>query len=356
MHSTIYIRNVLVTVTFLALAALHLGADVVVLRNDESLSGAFSRVRDNTLVFRTSLQGQMMTPMDTVRSISADATLYIEMLDGRVYYGRLGVKEGAQHIFPLDGGAPVAIDASAIEKTLPIPTTPTTTPGASEREWDVSFGPGLQWRSDSATPVEPTARLDISGQGDVWRFEGSAVVERADPNDFPAYLRAAGELQRDLGERTRPFVGAGVERDLDRFLELRQRLGVGLYHDLYVGERSSVTGFAGVDAEYERGRRPGRRPFAGERARSRHDLNLRLGLRYYHLFANRHSLSESLTLFPAITNAGTLRARAETVYAMPVTDRLQLRFDLIVDYESDPLFGGMNRWSATVGAGVNMAF
>ncbi len=350
-----HITMVLGALATLTLVALPLWADVVVLQNGESLSGTFSRIRDNTLVFRTSLQGQMMTPMRDVQTLSTEAMLYIEMKDGQVHYGRLGTVEGAQHVFPIGGGAPVAIDAAAIVRTLPIPASGATTDDDGT-DWEIAIGPGVQWRSDGDAPVEPVLRLDITGRGARWRVEGDAVVERADPDDFPAYLRAESTLFSDTDALLSPYVSAGIERDLDRSLELRHQLGVGLYRELYAGATSSITGRAGVDVEYERRSAPRHRAFQRDSRQSTHDLNLRLGLRYYRLFARHHTLSESLTLFPALTDPGAFRARSETVYALPITDRLRLRFDVTVDYESDPLFGGMSRWNASVGAGVNVVF
>ncbi|HDP34621.1 MAG TPA: DUF481 domain-containing protein [Candidatus Hydrogenedentes bacterium] len=358
MKTTCYIRILIAVMLANVSAALPVCADVVVLQNGESLSGAFSRVRESTLIFRTSLEGQMMTPMAEVRSISANATLYITMNDGKVYYGRLGVSDGAQHVFPLDGGPAVPIDATAIHETLPIPTPPAPDAEAMTRGWEISAGPGLQWRSDSAVPVEPTVRLDITGQGKDGRFEGAAIVERADPGDFPAYLRAQGEFFGRTDGATRPFAGVGFERDLDRALELRPHLALGLYQQLYTDKDSFLGGMAALGLEYERERErdEGREPVAGGRSDSDYNVQLRLGLRYYRLFAKRHSLSESLTLLPSLLQANEFRARSETAYIMPITDKLRLRLNLVIDYENNPFSSKINRWNATVGAGVNLDF
>lgn len=96
-------------------------SDLVVLENGESLSGALVRVRDNTLVFRTSLGGQMMSPMTNVKSLVIDGPLYIRMVDGQVFYGTLTVKEGAPVVLPLDGTPAVPISLENIQETLAIP-------------------------------------------------------------------------------------------------------------------------------------------------------------------------------------------------------------------------------------------
>jgi len=354
MHTTTHIRAFSVTLVLFALAALPLCADMVVLQNGESLSGTFSRIRENTLIFRTSLQGQMMTPMSEVRTLSADKTLYITMSDGQVYYGRLGVVDDVQQVFPLNGDAPVPIEVTAIQETLPIPTTSASAGKGAGKSWDLSAGTGLQWRSDSAAPVEPIVRLDATGRSENWRLDANAQVERADADDFPAYLRAQGELFGNSEGKTNPYASAEIERDLDRSLELRQNLALGLYHTLYTTENSSTGALAALDLEYER--EAEQIPERVRDAHSEYDLNLRLGLRYYRLFAGGRSLSESLIILPSLTADGGFRARAKTAYVMPLTDKLHLRLDLTIGYDNNPLTSDVDRWNATVGAGVNVDF
>lgn len=322
-------------------------ADVVVLESGESLSGTFSRIRENTLIFRTTLAGQMMTPMPEVRTLSVDAVLYIAMTDGQVHYGRLGVANKAQVVHPLDGGAPITIDAKAIQETLPIPTSPTPDPEASR--WELSVTPGAQWRSDRDAAVEPSLRIEAAGRDDRWSFESGVLFERADPDDFPAFIRGDAVVTRETGDRVRPFLDVGLERDMDRKLALRHHVALGLSYAIHVDAGRQLDAMAGLMAERERRR-------SARETRREDALRIRLGLRYYHLFSQRHTLSESLMLYPAIAGGGDFRARSETAYTMALTDRLRLRLELVLDYERDPGVGGVDRWNAAIGAGVNMLF
>ena len=349
MRKISHINTACIALVILGGYAVCCAADVVVLESGESLSGTFSRVRENTLVFRTSLDGQMMTSMQDVRSLSVEAALYIAMTDGQVYYGRLGILDKAQVVHPIDGGAPVTIDARAIQETLPIPSSTTPAPEAALPRWELNVTPGAQWRSDRDAPVEPSLRFEAMGRDDAWSFEGGAWLERSDPDDFPAFFRADGTMTLESGERTRPFASIGVERDLDRSLKLRQHLSLGLFQEMYKSDAQKLDAAVGLALEQDR-----RRAFHGV---SREDaLRLRLGLRYYHLFAGRHSLGESLLFYPVVAGAGDFRARSETTYTMALTDKLRLRFDLVLDYEHDPGASGVDRWSATIGAGLNMMF
>ena len=339
----------------LALGTTVASGDVVTLESGESLSGTFSRIRQNTLIFRTSLEGQMMTPMGSVKTLSVDTPLYIGMTDGRVFYGRLAAKEGEQFLVPLDGGEPVPIHLEDINETLPIPTPPAGAAVASGEEgWRLGVTPGAQWRSDGRG-VEPVLRFDAAGRMEDWIVSGDAVVERSDPDRFPAYLRAQGELFYDTGGETLPFVGMEFERDMDRALRRRSTLSLGLYHTLTAESTNALALLAALGAEQERRRTEGAL-LAGERYRSETAAGLRLGLRFYHLFTRGHALSETLTFFADFASLGDFRARSETAYLLPIGNRLQLRVDLNIDYESRSYWRGVDRWSTTVGAGIKMDF
>ncbi len=316
--------------------------DVVVLDNGESLSGTFSRVRENTLVFRTSLQGQMMTPMSRVRSLSVAGNWYVALRDGQVFYGRLGVVDGRQALFPLDGGPAIPLDVSAIQETLLIPAS---SPGASDNETlALDAGLGARLRMDRSLNMSPTTRLDRSGRLKSWTFTGNAVVERVLRNDIPSAFDADTEWMPDnLGAH--PFWAYEIERDTTRSLNLRGQLTLGLYRDLYAGGAGMLLGGAGLALDQERA--------ATQRDNDRYN---QLKLRYFGLFAQRRALSESLLFYPAIVHIGELRARSEIVYALPITDQLKLRLDLVMDYESDPVFGGLNRWKGAMGLGIEVAF
>lgn len=351
MYKTCHIYAVFFVLTLFTLAAASVCADVVVLQNGESLSGTFSRIRENTLIFRTSMQGQLMTPMSEVRALSTDKTLCITLTDGQVLYGRLAIVDEVQQLFPLNGEAPIQLAAAAIQETLPIPTPPAAAGNTGLEGLNISGSAGVQWRSGSTTAVEPTIRLDAQGGSETWRFDAGTTTERAEPENFPAYLRAQAELFGNRTGKTSPYMGMETERDLDRALELRQHLALGLYQSLYGTNTAALGALAGIDLGYEqeesRQQAISRTGFA---------LNLRLGLRYYQLFARQHSLSTALMLLPSLTEHGGFRARSETAYSLPMADRLQLRLELIIGYDNDPLTSDIDRWSATIGAGLNLAF
>lgn len=329
--------------------------DIVVLESGESLSGTFSRIRESMLIFRTSLQGQMMTPLGNVKSLSVESPLYVGMSDGQVYYGRLAARGSDQVIQPLDGGPPVPVKVADIKETLPIPTPPSGEAAPEKEKWKLEVAPGVQWRSEGSAPAEPVLRLDASGGVDNWDVRGEAVIERSDPDRFPAYLRGRGAaLYVGYGD-TLPFIGLDFDRNLDRALSSRTALNLGLYQALTAESTRSLSLMAALSADHQQ-RRDEQRFLAGGRLVQETAFGLRLGLRFFRLFTNGTSLGGSLTFFTGLAASDEFRAQSETLLVLPVGNRLHLRFDVNVDYESTSYFDGSDPWSATVGAGIHMTF
>ncbi|NQV04556.1 MAG: DUF481 domain-containing protein, partial [Candidatus Omnitrophica bacterium] len=53
------------------------------------------------------------------------------------------------------------------------------------------------------------------------------------------------------------------------------------------------------------------------------------------LFVNS-KLTQDITLYPFLKDAGKFRLHSETTFTNPITDKLSLNFSLINDYDSDP--------------------
>ena len=185
-------------------------------------------------------------------------------------------------------------------------------------------------------------------------LRGDAVLNNPIRTAFPRTRVPGGSLVR--GRRYfETFAGLEFERNLDRSLSSRTALSLGLYQALTAESSRSFSLMASLSAEQQQ-RRVEQRFLAGEEDGADAALGLRLGLRFIRLYSNGNSLSESLNLFTNLAALDEFRARSETVFMLPVGSRLHLRLDLNIDYESLSYFDGADPWSATVGAGINMAF
>ncbi|NLN91806.1 MAG: hypothetical protein GX130_00665 [Candidatus Hydrogenedens sp.] len=97
--------------------------DLLTLQNEESLSGTLLRIRKSTLVFRTSLEGQMMLPVDRAKKLTTQNIFSIQLQDGRTLIGRFGQAEGEQVLFPPDPTSFLSLNLEMVVEALPIPST-----------------------------------------------------------------------------------------------------------------------------------------------------------------------------------------------------------------------------------------
>ncbi|HQN00540.1 MAG TPA: hypothetical protein PLL36_05670 [Candidatus Hydrogenedentes bacterium] len=199
--------------------------DVIVLSNGDTLSGIFSRIRENTLVFRTSLEGQMMTPLDTVRTVSSGTPLYIGLLNGQVHYGRLGVREGVQVILPLDGSAPVPVRLNDIKETLPIPTPPSGAAAAGNGEFSLTPLSETPWPDGLETPKQPTLNLTAPQRLDTGGGTGGA---HATLRLSGKLLEAGGTADDGSGVSQNP-ADTSLEGDLQEMLNRQKTLSLNPY-------------------------------------------------------------------------------------------------------------------------------
>jgi hypothetical protein len=339
-------------------------ADLLVLSDGESLSGQTVRIDEGVLVFRTSLAGQMMVPVDTLRTLTTDANLMLTMRDDQVLYGRLAVKEDQPCLRPIDGGEARPIDLANVVEALPIPSPPSAALESPDSlaAWKASLETGVQQRTGNQTYADAFGRVRLSRESEKSSFRSDLLLERADADDFPRLFRGESELLRRGDRPSQPFAAFQAERDTSAALALRTGLSLGLSHALASGGGQSLEALTGVNVAYEEWDAADLREsqngfFLGEdRSSSGSELNLHLSLRYARAFLQNSTLTSGLTLFPALSDLGDLRARTETAFSLPLTQRLQLRLNLLVDFDNDPQFRAMKKWGASVGAGINVDF
>ncbi|HNT87672.1 MAG TPA: hypothetical protein PKL84_07380, partial [Candidatus Hydrogenedentes bacterium] len=142
------------------LAGAIVDADVVKLNDQDTLTGSVVRIVEGTLVFRTSLAGQVMAPMDTLRGLTTDANMVITLTGDKVLYGKFRNTPEGQQVVPLDGGPPAPLVLAEVAEAMPIPATAESPPEpVSAGDLDVGVETGLQWRDTSRT----STNLVVSG-------------------------------------------------------------------------------------------------------------------------------------------------------------------------------------------------
>ena len=336
-------------------------ADLLVTGQGESLSGELSRIADGILVFRTSMRGQMMVPVTEVTSLSTDSAWAITNTAGTVHIGRFA-----------SGGIEVAARGDAAPRWIPLvmadvaaarqipPGIETGSSGADAvPKWTAEAAAGVRMYTGSEDGAAPHVSLGLRGADSRSAIEFDLGFDIDATGGFPTYFRgrfeAVGITDRPWG----PFVQALAERDRNRALDLRTGLTVGVRY-AFDGDRASdwfgLAGIGGTLDDWERGDNAGDQWRGADPTRTDADLNLHLELRYSHALWGRGSWDNRLYVLPGLTDFGHFRAGMESSLVYPVTSRLQLRLEMLMGYEQDPVFSSLDRLDTSLGASIQLNF
>jgi hypothetical protein len=337
----------------LLLAAHCASADVVVLSGGETMSGSLVRVEEATLVFRTSLQGQLMVPMDSIEGLTTTNNYVVTLESDTVYYGRFDHDKEIHLLRPLDGSEPIPLKLAEVKEATLIPPTAhaeESAPDAKGDLWSGSASAGVLSRTGAADTVGPLLRIEGRRREGDNTVYGEAALE---PGEDMEWLRARAGYRAGGGAPFDPLIEVGLERSQQEHLQLRAGLMLGLLYPAEIGETASLDALLGLELEHEDWEV--QQLSAGSEDGDDLDLNLRLGLRYKTRWLREGSISSDLYLIPGLTDFGDFRARSESAVTWPLAQRLRLRLDLLLDYDNAPHQTNSN-WNAGVGASVQLDF
>jgi hypothetical protein len=154
-------------------------SDLLTLQSGETLSGRLLRIKNSTLVFRTSLEGQMMLPVDRAKKLTTDALFSIQLSDGETLIGRFGQSEEGQVLFPPDPTRTLRLTLEGITEALPIPTT---------------IAP-RQEKEESLPKIEPDTGLRLQTSG----YDVGAVSQDQGESDSPTWPALTENMRKPLG-------------------------------------------------------------------------------------------------------------------------------------------------------------
>ena len=319
-------------------------ADIAVLNNGETLSGTLVRAVAGTLVFRTQLSGQMMTPLDTVKSLATEKNQVISRKDQPAVYGRFVVVEGRTMVAPLSGEAPFPVDLAEVREIMPIPAAAES--GAPPA---VSVGAGVRAAAGDRDRLEPELRAGAVGGGDGLDWGVGLRAAPGDDGEIPGFAEG-GFFLEGAGDRwAAPYARLDFGRDADRALDFGGRLTLGLFHQFVPPADTAFAGYLGVAVARERWEDGGAVEYDT-------DPGLHLGLRHYARFKNSTTLTSTLSLYPSLDDVDDITARGESTLRIPLSGRLHLRLDFRLDWMNDPVFSGYRRWNASTSAAVGVDF
>jgi len=343
------------------------GADTIVLRDGDALSGTLVTIAEGVVLFRTKLAGQMLLPSDEVVSLNTDSEVRVALADESEVLGRFVTRNGSMRLVSADGSGRV-VGLAEVTNAVPDPSgakrEPAEADASAATPLQGTWETGVQARFGGDDYADLFGKLALSQETGRYAFRSSFLLERADEDRFPRLFRGEAEWRLAPGRQTYPVLAIGVERDTDKALSLRTDLDLSMGRTFVKTDAAEFEASAGVGAaveqhdagsvwDEERGTvayllRHGRH----EQRKSRQELNLRLTLRYKHALFKNGTFAESISLYPSLSDPGDLRGFAESALLYSLHPRLKLKLNLLVDYDEAPEFREIEPWRTSVGASL----
>ena len=326
-------------IVVIALMVAQLGAaDTLQLAKGDNLSGKLTQFADGVIQFRTKMAVNLIVPVDEIVRLATDAPVVVKKKDGATVEGAICL-DTKKVTVTAKGQEPLYVNLDEVASIEPL--SKDAAPAKSPLH--LSAETGLLWRSGNDDYTDAFGRIRLSTTLDHYLFDAALFVERADADEFPRWLAASTRLRFYPERLWQPMVGLDFERDTDKALLSRTDFNLGFarpFPDL------GLEAEAGLQAESARWRHDS----------SNEDLNLRLALRYTRQIFETGSFTNSLSFTPSLLDPQRLRARSESSLAFPFAQRIQLKLNLLIDYEDYPQLQDLPKWRTTVGASFLWGF
>ena len=358
--------------------------DTLALKSGDTLSGELKELSEGVVVFHTKLTGQVFLPAGEVRGIATAEPWEIMVDSDTPLYGRLRYSGSDVYVDPLEGGAPRPVDLEAVKYARVLPASHASSEDVDETgersSWELSAGAGYYGRLGARDYSDPFVTVMLKRAEERWNFASRLRLGLGGSSDWPRYFTARNELRLYRGEQYYGLAGLDVERDTDIGLSIRGDLSAALGREFFLDSDHELRGDTGLMVTAERfnasllpasmrrelgGLRSGwgfddwksaAYYTYGERRRQQTGVAWRFQLAYRRDIPFDGLFTEDLVVYPSLTDLGEMRARSESAVQFPLTTRLSVRFDLLLDYERTPEFRSVDPWRTTVGAGVVFDF
>lgn len=340
------------------LSVLSARADLLVTSSGESLSGDLTRVVEGILVFRTSLEGQMMLPVSEVKSLTTDHAWVVTDVEGGVHIGRF-VAGGMEETPAAEGEkSNTPLTMASVLSAKPVPGQVGSTPD-KQHAWETEAGVGVRAFSGTGDGIEPSFQLGTQKRGEQLNTSLQLRFDADGADSRPAYFSGSFEVMGGADDAWAPFVQGRLERDTQEALRVRTGLTVGMRYRFPTSDGSELEGLAGLSASYgEWSRAYLSKAYSreGKGENESTELNAHLGLRYSRSIWGGANWSTGFYVLPGLTDADDFRAGAASSVVVPLTSRLQLRMEMLMNYDRQPAFPELDTLGTSVGASLEWDF
>lgn len=306
-----------------------LEADIVTVRNGDTLSGEIQGLGKGKLALKTSYAGTINIAWDQVVSVASDKALEIEVSTGKRIRGVIEQSNGHLAVTYED----VSTDVDTVDIVGIIPMEDGDPPGF----WDVLNGSvdlGYSFTRGNSRLNQSSVGISGDYRREGYKLQGDIRSLFSQQNDAPTVSRhtANGRYDLYLSPRSFSFALAGLERNDRQRLALRSTAGGGFGWSLVKSKANELAVLGGVTFINEQfqlnanGEMPPRNSSGEALAGVEWDTT-----RY-----ERIQFSTKLTLHPSLSESGRYRLQYDSTVRFPVFQRLTWSMSLFDRFDSAP--------------------
>lgn len=331
-----------IAITSLALTAINVSADVVIMKNGDRLTGEIVRLQGNSLHLKTAyVEDELLLPWPKVAGIESDAPVTVKFGSGEIVKGRLLPAE-EEGFFSISGdmitGGEIRMSNVQAINPLPVPST----------AFDGSITLGGNRQSGNTDRNALSAAVDAVIKGSKHRFTLGLLTNYAKEDDQITERNTFGRLKYDFFFTKQVYGYLNSELLYDRFkdLNLRTVIGPGVGYQVWDDEVKSMAFEVGL-AYYNEDRNEGE---------DQSWVSARLAARFVYKFTVGIEFSENLTLYPSLENGGEFTLRNEAAVTSPIAFGWALQLRSIIEHNSDPDLDTIEKTDYSWILGLNYAF
>lgn len=308
------------------LTAFSAHAATVTLNNGDQISGTLKQLTDNTVIFESSVFGEIKIPFEQVSKLTTDDDVRVKLSDGTALKGKVAVQDNGDVL---------------------IAEQPTEAPRAVPRQQVAAFNPPIIDES-----VKYSGRLDLGGamnrgnstdeklniNGELvardiknrytlgWEFNEASSAEVTTTSN----RRLLGKYDRFLTEKDYIFFSLKGEVDKMADLDLRTSIGTGYGRQFIETPQTKFSGEVGINYVKERYNTAPDESFP----------TLSLGMKYDRkLWDDKLVFFEYLTVDASLEDASDTLVRNRIGFRVPIAKGLNLSTQFNLDYDNQPVPG-----------------
>lgn len=333
------------------------GADQIVLKNGDRLSGTIVRSDRKALLLKTEFVGDVTVQWDAIVGITAEQPVFVTSSEGQVLVGPLTTAGGILQVQTENAGR-INVAKELVDT---VRSKPEQDAYLAEIErlrdpslldfWSGTLDTGLSLTRGNAdtTTFTNSMKTQRATQRDKISIYATSLYATSDSDGESRTtanaIRGGTRYDVNLGERLFTFGFIDLEFDEFQNLDLRNVLGGGLGWHIIKNDRTSFDFFSGGSFNQEY--------FADDITRK--SAELVIGEEFNHTIMPGTVFTEKFSLFPNLSNTGSYRLQFDSGISTKLAEWLAWHVTLSDRFQSNPV-PGVQKNDVLLTTGVRFAF